>query len=148
MGAQNWPELYADYLKSRRWADRREKVLRRAQFRCEGCGDQPATEVHHLTYEHVTQEFLFELIALCRGCHERLHEQSDRPPAPKWTPKHRNAAPPPKGETPTGKAMRMQLTDLAAQARAKLMATPAPADALAPEHVEEPMGDEHAEEAA
>lgn len=148
MGTQNWPELYADYLKSRQWADRREKVLRRAQFRCEGCGDQPATEVHHLTYEHVTQEFLFELIALCRGCHERLHEQSDRPLAPKWTPKHRDAARPPKGETETGRAMRMQLGDLAAQARAKLMATPAPADALAPEHVEEPLGDEYAEEAA
>ena len=66
MGAQNWPELYADYLKSQQWADKRDRVLRRANYHCEGCAQRPATDAHHLTYEHVTQEFLFELVALCR----------------------------------------------------------------------------------
>jgi len=148
MSAQNWPELYADYLKSQQWADKRDRVLRRANYHCEGCAQRPATDVHHLTYEHVTQEFLFELVALCRECHERAHEQSDdRPTAPTWTPKHGSSQRPAQ-ESTTAKAMRHRLGDLAARARAKLMASPAPADTLAPEHVEEPIGDEHAEEAA
>lgn len=143
-----WPGLYADYLKSRQWADKRDRVLRRANFHCEGCGCRPAVDVHHLTYEHVTQEFLFELVALCRECHERIHEQSDsRPAAPTWTPRHASGRPPP-GETATGKAMRHQLSDLAAKARAKLMAEPAPPDAVDPQHVEEPLGDGHLEQGA
>jgi len=148
MTDRNWPELYADYLKSQQWADKRDRVLRRANYHCEGCAQRPATDVHHLTYEHVTQEFLFELVALCRECHERAHEQSDdRPKAPAWTPKHGSSQRPAQ-ETTTAKAMRHRLGNLAAQVRAKLMASPAPADALVPEHVEEPLGEEHAEEAA
>lgn len=64
---------YQAYLSSLEWKGRRSKVLARAQGMCEGCGDRKATEVHHLTYEHVFDEFLFELVALCRPCHERLH---------------------------------------------------------------------------
>jgi len=65
---------YDEYLKSNAWAKRRALVLKRAQSICEGCGEEPATEVHHLTYEHVSKEFLFELVALCEPCHDRLHE--------------------------------------------------------------------------
>jgi len=36
-------------------------------------GSEPATEVHHLTYQHVGHEFLFELVAICRECHTRWH---------------------------------------------------------------------------
>jgi hypothetical protein len=34
---------------------------------------QPAREVHHRTYQHVGEEFLYELLALCHGCHDRGH---------------------------------------------------------------------------
>ena len=148
MTSTPWPELYADYLKSQQWADKRDRVLRRANYHCEGCAQRPATDVHHLTYEHVTQEFLFELVALCRECHARVHEQSDdRPKATTWTPKHGSIQRPAQ-ETPIAKAMRHRLGDLAAEARAKLMATPAPADALAPEHIEEPIGEDYEQGAA
>lgn len=64
---------YDDYLKSPAWRSKRSKVLNRANGICEGCGDNKADQVHHLTYAHVGNEFLFELVALCHPCHERLH---------------------------------------------------------------------------
>lgn len=136
--------LYAEYLKSTEWAARRDKVMARSGGVCEGCREQAATEVHHLTYEHVTQEFLFELVAICGDCHARFHGQPARP-KPAWTPRHTGQAH--EKLTPGALARRTRLAELAAVARAKLMATPAPPDDLDPRHVEEPLGDEH-EEAA
>jgi 5-methylcytosine-specific restriction endonuclease McrA len=66
-------ERYKQYLQSEAWRRRRELVLRRALGICEGCGQASATEVHHLTYDHVGNEFLWELVAICRDCHERYH---------------------------------------------------------------------------
>src|SRR5690625_3470247 len=68
-----WFGRYDQYLRSDDWRQRRELVLKRAGGVCEGCGTMPAAHVHHLTYEHVGNEFLFELVALCLGCHERIH---------------------------------------------------------------------------
>jgi hypothetical protein len=64
---------YAAYRESREWVAKRTKVLKRASGQCEGCGEKSAIEVHHLTYKHIGDEFLFELAAVCRPCHERLH---------------------------------------------------------------------------
>lgn len=65
---------YKKYLASERWASKRDKVMGRENGLCEGCREEPATEVHHLTYEHLFDEFLFELAALCTTCHSRWHE--------------------------------------------------------------------------
>lgn len=64
--------VYCAYLHTDHWAEVRQKVMRRARGWCEGCGEHRATEVHHLTYDHVGNEMLFELVALCRECHEKL----------------------------------------------------------------------------
>lgn len=116
-----WPDLYRAYLRSHEWALKRAKVMRRAGHRCEGCGDHPATDVHHLSYEHVTQEFLFELVALCTGCHERIHQQPGAVPAPRaatWTPK---LAGKPATTSQFRKDMDAQLAIKAAEARRKFM---------------------------
>lgn len=105
-------ELYADYLRSQEWAARREKVMQRAVGLCEGCRVKSASDVHHLSYEHVTEEFLFELVALCGDCHARIHGVTSKRTTPNWTP--RNAA----------QAAERRLLNRAAEARAKLMATP------------------------
>ncbi len=105
-------ELYADYLRSAEWASRRERVMQRARGLCEGCRLLPAIDVHHLTYEHVTEEFLFELVALCGGCHARIHGAPSRPTAPRWTPRDKE------------RAQQRLLAARAAEARAKFMATP------------------------
>lgn len=69
---EQWREWYRDYLASPAWKTLRAKVLARANGLCEGCMNAPATEVHHMTYAHVGNEFLWELRAICRACHERV----------------------------------------------------------------------------
>jgi len=64
---------YHEYLKTPEWRAKRRLVIERARGLCEGCGINAATQVHHLTYEHVGAEFLWELRAVCDGCHERAH---------------------------------------------------------------------------
>ncbi len=71
--AEEWRQLYPIYLASDAWQRRRDLVLQRADFVCEGCRELGADEVHHLTYDHVGAEFLFDLVALCRDCHRRWH---------------------------------------------------------------------------
>lgn len=61
------------YLRTPEWRKRRAAVLLRSNGLCEGCREAGATEVHHLTYDNWKAEFLFELVALCHDCHERLH---------------------------------------------------------------------------
>ena len=70
-----WNE-YSDYLATPEWDALRRGVLERANGKCEGCRSRPPEEVHHLSYEHVGDEFLFELVAVCKECHKRLHPES------------------------------------------------------------------------
>jgi hypothetical protein len=63
---------YAAYLISERWFAKRALVMKRCAGVCEGCGVKPAVEVHHHHYQHLFDEFLFELVGLCRDCHDRI----------------------------------------------------------------------------
>ena len=63
---------YHDYLQTPEWAVLRERVRQRDKI-CQGCLAAPIENVHHRTYDHVKQEFAFELIGLCRKCHARWH---------------------------------------------------------------------------
>ncbi len=69
--------FYDAYLKSEDWELVRLKVLAREKYMCQGCGHR-ATQVHHLTYDHLGAEFLFELMALCDACHKRVHKVNDK----------------------------------------------------------------------
>ncbi|PTE12453.1 HNH endonuclease [Mesorhizobium helmanticense] len=71
----SWWKTYNAYLQSEEWATKRELVLKRALGICEGCRIKKASEVHHLSYSHVGKEFLFELVAVCEDCHQRLHDE-------------------------------------------------------------------------
>lgn len=68
---------YGEYLRTAEWRERRELVLKRANYLCEGCGKRPAVQAHHTTYEHIRNEFLWELRAVCIECHERFHGIDD-----------------------------------------------------------------------
>ncbi len=70
-------DYYSRYMTSAEWQQRRYLVLRRANGVCEGCGLRPPEHVHHSTYQHLGEEFLFELLALCRECHHRIHPHRD-----------------------------------------------------------------------
>lgn len=66
-----WP-TYKRYLKSPEWSARRKLVLRRDNRTCQACLTAEATEAHHLTYRHVFNEPLFDLVAICSPCHESV----------------------------------------------------------------------------
>lgn len=68
-----WNKYYNAYLQTQEWRTKREAVLRRGNGVCEGCGRSMAEHVHHRTYENLGDEFLFELVALCRNCHQKIH---------------------------------------------------------------------------
>lgn len=68
-------EWYVEYLKSPQWQDIRQRVFERCCGICEGCEKNMATEVHHLTYDNVGNELLFELVGVCKSCHDRIHPQ-------------------------------------------------------------------------
>jgi 5-methylcytosine-specific restriction endonuclease McrA len=68
-----WWANYDSYLKTPQWRARRDAVIQRAKGVCEGCGKNHATMVHHLTYARVKREMLFDLVAICKACHDQVH---------------------------------------------------------------------------
>lgn len=66
---------YAEYLASEEWAVKRRKVFQRDGNRCQACLENDATEVHHLTYDRIFKEPMFDLVSICRQCHETLHRK-------------------------------------------------------------------------
>jgi hypothetical protein len=72
-GRAEWFDEHNEYLKSPQWWAKRIAVLKRAKGICEGCLSASAEHVHHLSYDHWRDELLWELVAVCRACHERAH---------------------------------------------------------------------------
>lgn len=66
-------EEYQRYLKSPKWRSKCRAVMERDKYRCRFCG-QPAVQVHHLTYVRIFNEALYDLVAICKDCHELLHK--------------------------------------------------------------------------
>lgn len=73
--AQNaeWWAKYNLYLKSAEWQSKRDRVLERDRHICQACLRRDAFHVHHLTYKHVFNEPLFDLVSVCETCHRGLH---------------------------------------------------------------------------
>jgi len=68
-----WFKAHSEYLKTEKWQKKRKLVMERENNLCQGCREAPAEHVHHLSYAHWRDELLFELVALCKSCHERAH---------------------------------------------------------------------------
>ncbi len=64
---------YEEHMASAAWQALRAKVLQRADGQCEGCRAPWPSHVHHLTYARLGDEMLYDLVALCEGCHAKLH---------------------------------------------------------------------------
>jgi 5-methylcytosine-specific restriction endonuclease McrA len=69
-----WWAWYNTYLESPVWARRRAAVLRLSGGLCEACGEPNATIAHHLKYDHVGAEPLYDLVAVCTSCHTQIHQ--------------------------------------------------------------------------
>jgi hypothetical protein len=63
---------YNEYLKTDIWKSKRERVLKRDKNLCQACLKRKASEVHHLSYKHVFNEPLFELVSVCNICHKEI----------------------------------------------------------------------------
>ena len=79
MATDTWLGLHSRYLLSSEWKTRKTAVLRRDGYICQACLQNPATQVHHLTYKHWGHEPLFDLVAVCKPCHDKI-TQLDRNP--------------------------------------------------------------------
>ena len=65
---------YKNYLKTRLWNFTRKKKLEEAEYKCQLCGNKGVKlHVHHNTYEHIGDEDMNDLIALCEECHKKFH---------------------------------------------------------------------------
>lgn len=74
---EQWWDDYDAYRSTPEWHDKREKVLRRDRYLCQGCLERQAVHVHHLTYERLFQELLCDLVSLCVPCHQLCHPYKD-----------------------------------------------------------------------
>jgi hypothetical protein len=64
---------YKGYMESEEWKEKSRLVIERGNGICEACRHSPATQAHHLNYEHVGEEPLYDLAAVCKPCHEKIH---------------------------------------------------------------------------
>lgn len=70
---KEWWSEYSKYLNSQKWLDKRRRVFERDNYTCQACLKRPAEHCHHLTYDRVFNEPLFDLISVCTQCHIELH---------------------------------------------------------------------------
>ena len=68
-----WWEDYKAYLQTDPWREKSRTVIDRDRV-CQACLKSPATQAHHLTYSHVFSEPLFDLVGVCKACHEAITE--------------------------------------------------------------------------
>lgn len=72
-----WWQWYNRYLASPAWKAKRLRTLERDRYMCQGCGVARATQVHHLTYDRVGDEMLFDLASVCEACHQKIHDKKE-----------------------------------------------------------------------
>lgn len=71
---------YREYLLTEHWKSVRTEALRKAKFRCQLCNASGELHVHHRSYEHLgeEQDYMHDVIVLCRACHEKHHDIRSR----------------------------------------------------------------------
>lgn len=62
-----------EYMQSEKWRTLKFSRLMIAQYKCESCGSFHNLNLHHITYERLTQEILEDVAILCEVCHTKLH---------------------------------------------------------------------------
>ena len=71
---RDWWIRYHEYMTSDTWMSLRKRVLDRDEYICQSCHRSEATQVHHLNYKHLGAEPMFDLVSVCRSCHEKITE--------------------------------------------------------------------------
>lgn len=66
--------LYYAYLKTERWKKIARKRIEKDNYNCTICGTAKNLQVHHITYENLFHENLYDLVTVCKGCHAEIHK--------------------------------------------------------------------------
>lgn len=69
----DWKAKYEAYMQSEKWKVKRQAVLERDNYVCQGCLKNRAVQVHHLSYAHLGNEPLWDLTSVCLDCHRLVH---------------------------------------------------------------------------
>lgn len=70
---------YKQYIQSNHWRRTRKQKLKEAGGICERCRRNDATQAHHLHYGSLGKEKMEDLQAVCRPCHEKIHNIETTP---------------------------------------------------------------------
>jgi HNH endonuclease len=65
-----WQAKYDRHIRSLKWRNMKQDMLRLRGGRCERCGHQHSLELHHKNYERLGRELIADLELLCKRCHE------------------------------------------------------------------------------
>lgn len=65
---------YHEYLNSPEWKEKRKLALERDNFICQHCKNATAEDVHHISYDKIYNEPLYDLLSVCRTCHHEIHK--------------------------------------------------------------------------
>lgn len=71
---------YHRYMASREWALKKRAVRERSGGDCERCEHRKMAQVHHLSYQHLGNEPLEDLLGVCKWCHEYESAKRDVDP--------------------------------------------------------------------
>lgn len=65
---------YKDFIKSKRWQDKRQAYFKKYGKRCQACGTYKGPiHVHHMDYSRFGgREYLTDLCGLCAECHRTV----------------------------------------------------------------------------
>lgn len=68
---------YNEYIKSNEWKEKKRTRLEKDNYVCQDCKKSSiALDVHHITYDRLGNEDIFDIVSLCRHCHESLHRRN------------------------------------------------------------------------
>ena len=78
-------KTYKSYMKSDAWKEKRRERLALDNNHCVMCGrpnkgkdGKEVLQVHHITYKHLGNEPLEDLVSLCPSCHRKIHKYYNR----------------------------------------------------------------------
>jgi len=77
--------MYHEYLISKKWKDKRNKLLEIVGNKCEACWSIEKLICHHWSYDKVWYEPLHHLFILCDICHTEYHSTPEKWISIDWT---------------------------------------------------------------
>lgn len=64
---------YEEYLKTEHWLMIRQRSLKEAKHACRLCNSKQTLHVHHRSYVNRGQEQSYDVVVLCKACHDQFH---------------------------------------------------------------------------